>query len=248
MDHKKKKLLKKLAIIIPVVLLVGAIGGGLIYLSQSYKPMSEALTALESSEEIIVENERKWIIFKPNKTAITEGFIFYPGGNVEPESYSILARVIAENGSLVAIVKMPFDLAVFSPKRGKGVIEKYPDIINWSIGGHSLGGAMAAKYIHDSPTTFKKLILLAAYPSNSNNLSKIDLRVLSLYGSEDGVVSKNITATDSLLPNTTTFFEISGGNHANFGYYGKQKGDNDSTITREEQHNITISEIIHFLN
>ncbi len=69
-----------------------------------------------------------------------------------------------------------------------------------------------------------------------------------MYGSLDGVLSKNIPDTLSLLPpSTTTLVEIIGGNHANFGSYGDQKGDTIATITRAEQQSITINEISQFL-
>jgi hypothetical protein len=40
---------------------------------------------------------------------------------------------------------------------------------------------------------------------------------------------------------------IEGGNHAQFGNYGKQKGDPDATISREEQQDKAVEAIKEFL-
>ena len=134
--------------------------------------MQEALDALDSSSEITITDTKDWIVFDPTNRVNDIGFIFYPGGNVEPNSYSIIARGIALNGTLVVIVKFPFDLAVFSPEKGGKVIDAFSEIPTWVIGGHSLGGAMAARYVQSEPDLFAGLILLASYPAESNNLSE----------------------------------------------------------------------------
>ena len=166
---------------------------------------------------------------------------------MEPESYSIIARNIALEGFPVFVVKMPFDLAIFAPHRGAEVIDAHPEIVDWVIGGHSLGGAMSARYVFESQDTFSGLVLLAAYPDDANNISSIDIPVITIYGSEDGVLSKPIIDTLDLLPVNTTVLEIVGGNHANFGSYGDQKGDNPATITRADQQNQTVIAITIFL-
>jgi hypothetical protein len=245
-DKKRRKRL--LAIIIPLGLVIVLVSGGLIFLSQSYDPMPEALDALETSGGIIVNNERYWIGFHPSNASTEVGFIFYPGGNVDPESYSIIARGIALNGYMTFIVKMPFDLAIFSPYRAWRVIETFTNVSSWVIGGHSLGGSMASRYIYSEPSLFSGLILLASYPADNNNLSTYSLPALTIYGSLDGVLTKDIPDTLSLLPAGTIVIEIVGGNHANFGSYGDQKGDNPASINRFEQQNQTIFQISQFLS
>lgn len=242
-----KKKTKIILAIIPVVLLLGMTIGGLIFLNQSYDPMPVALDALESDNDLSVSNERNWIIFEPTTDNFTTGFIFYPGGNVEPEAYAILARSIALEGFLVSIIKMPFDLAFFAPNKGLDFLALYPEIISWFIGGHSLGGSMAARVVFNNEDTFDGLVLLASYPAKNNNLSSYSIEAVSIYGTLDGVLSQNIIETLSLLPSTTTVIEINGGNHAYFGYYGEQRGDNPAEITREEQHQDTKDAIIDLL-
>ncbi len=158
MNRKRKILLSTL---IPSGFLLIVVVGGLIFLTQAYDPMQEALDALESTPDMTITNNKQWISFDPSNRSTGVGFIFYPGGNVKPESYSIIARGIAHNGSLVVIVKFPFDLAVFSPDRAGKVIDAFPEVSSWVIGGHSLGGLMASNYVYSNPNQFSGLILLS---------------------------------------------------------------------------------------
>lgn len=60
--------------------------------------------------------------------------------------------------------------------------------------------------------------------------------MLSLYGELDGLsTKKKIAQTHHLLSKGAVVHEIKGGNHAQFGLYGKQKGDNKATITPKQQ-------------
>lgn len=52
--------------------------------------------------------------------------------------------------------------------------------------------------------------------------------------------------TKSLLPDKTSFVILEG-NHSNFGYYGFQKGDGESNISREEQHNLVVEAIVELM-
>lgn len=51
-----------------------------------------------------------------------------------------------------------------------------------------------------------------------------------------------------LLPNDTIYEQISGGNHAGFGSYGKQKGDNTASISNQKQQNTVSKLLINWLN
>lgn len=142
---------------------------------------------------------------------------------------------------------MPFNLAVLDINAADGILEQYPDIEKWYIGGHSLGGAMASSYLSDNADSFEGLVLLGAY--STENLSNTDLDVLSIYGSEDRVMNrKKYDANKGNLPNDFTEIIIDGGNHAGFGMYGAQDGDGESKIPTEEQINITASAIFDMIN
>ena len=210
--------------------------------------MDVAVEALTSDKTITVDIG-DWLIFRPDDQPVTTGYIFYPGGRVDYRAYAPYARSLALEGYLVVIPKMPLNLAVFGVNTAEKVIQAYPEIENWVIGGHSLGGSMAASYLYSHPTEIDGLILLASYPAESNDLSNYDGEVLSISGSLDGLATPDkITASVTLLPPQTKWLVIEGGNHAYFGWYGDQKGDNQAVITREEQQSQIIQSSLQLLD
>jgi dienelactone hydrolase len=212
-----------------------AVGGFVFWAEMTPSPMPEALAAMRSSEEVEVSVDR-WLVFSPANQQATTGFILYPGGRVDPHSYAPAARATAMEGYLTVIVPMPLNLAVFGADQALAVIAAFPKVDRWAVGGHSLGGAMAARFAHGHASEVDGLVLWAAYPDASNDLSTSDLAVTSIYATLDGLATQDkIDASRSLLPLDTNWVEIEGGNHAQFGWYGPQSGDNPATISREEQ-------------
>jgi PPOX class probable F420-dependent enzyme len=208
--------------------------GFVLWGSTPAKPMLEAQMALES--ERISIDVSKWITFQPVARTPTTGLIIYPGGRVDYRAYAPQANEIAAQGYLVVIVHMPLNLAVMNPDAAAEVIAAYPEIEHWVVGGHSLGGAMAANFVYTNPGAVEGLVLWAAYPALSNDLSGTDIQVLSISGTLDGLSTpEKIAASIPLLPADTTWVAIEGGNHAQFGWYGPQAGDNPATISRADQ-------------
>ena len=175
----------------------------------------------------------------------TTGIIFYPGGLVEYQAYLPLMEKLARRGAFCILVEMPFDFAFFDYRAAGRFIELYPQINKWYMAGHSLGGAMAASYVSRHTEDFEGLILLAAY--STHNISDSKLKVLSIYGSKDGVLNKShYDKYRKNLPAVGKGFTeiiIEGGNHAQFASYGAQKGDYMSEITPDEQQEKTAEEI-----
>ena len=217
--------------VLALVLLAGA--GFLVWASSAAAPMPEALAALQSDALVTVSQE-PWISFAPASGAQPTGFIFYPGGRVDPRAYAPAARAIAEQGYPAFIVPMPLNLAVLGSDRAADVIAAHPEIERWVIGGHSLGGAMAATFIDQHPDAVDGLVLWAAFPPSSNDLSDLaGLAAASIYGTLDGLATPaEVRAGAALLPAGAQFVPIDGGNHAQFGWYGDQPGDNPATISR----------------
>jgi dienelactone hydrolase len=188
------------------------------------------------------------LVFKPIDQAVETGLIIYPGGRVDPISYAPTAAAIAQQGYLVVITPMPLNLAVFDANQALAVIDAYPEIRTWAIGGHSLGGAMAANFSKQNDTLIDGLALWAAYPASSDDLSNLKLQVISIYATLDGLSTpEKIEATRHLLPQNTTWIAIQGGNHAQFGWYGEQNGDNPAQISRQDQQNQIIEATLSFL-
>jgi pimeloyl-ACP methyl ester carboxylesterase len=233
MKYKMKKI--KYTLLIIVLLLLIATAGFLIWAYTPQQPMPEAFAALQSDSQVQV-SEEGWIIFKPAESQPDTGLILYPGGRVDPRAYAPVAREIAQQGYLVAIAPMPLNLAVFGADSAQEIMAAHPEIEHWAIAGHSLGGAMAARFAYKHPGAVQGMALWAAYPADSDDLSDQSLDVVSIVGDLDGLgTDEAVAARRRLLPENTEFILIKGGNHAQFGWYGDQAGDNPATISREQQ-------------
>jgi pimeloyl-ACP methyl ester carboxylesterase len=186
----------------------------------------------------------------PKSNSRRAGLIFYPGGLVEPEAYVSVLAPIAGAGHPVVIARMPLDLAVTAPGRAAEILEE-DSVRNWAIGGHSLGGAMAARFLAREGEDFpnlKGLVLLASYPAGSDSLAQAGYPVLSIWASEDGLATAEDRAeTRDLLPDDATIVTVEGGNHAGFGEYGPQDDDGERTIELSEQHRAVQALILEFL-
>lgn len=241
------KILRKiLVILLALILLVTA--GFMVWAYTPSGPMPEAMQALESSDKVDVQSGSLLVFTPKGESYITTGVIFYPGGRVDYRSYAPAARAIAEQGFIVIIPRMPLNLAVFAPDKAASIQKEYPQIEKWVVGGHSLGGAMAANYVFTNPQAADRLILWAAYPAESNSLKNIPISVLSISASEDGLSTRDkITASYENLPDDTQYYEIAGGNHAGFGWYGVQSGDGEASISRKDQQDMIVATTVQFL-
>ena len=234
-------------LIVACLVLVVALSGFVIWAETPSTPMAEAYEALQSDSQVSVL-QGDWLVFEPKDNNYSTGFIFYPGGRVNYLAYAPYARAIAAEGYLVIVVRMPLNFAFLGANAAGEVIAAYPNVSAWAIGGHSLGGSMAAQYAHDNPGKISGLVLLASYPASNIDLSERDLSVLTIHGSNDGLVSvKEVVDSLGQLPSDTVRVEIAGGNHAQFGWYGVQSGDNVATISREQQQDQTVTSTIDLL-
>lgn len=217
----------------------------IIYVNDYYRADDIVLDALQSDEAVKVEwIEDDVVAFVPKES--TAGLIFYPGGKVEYTAYAPLMHGLAEEGILCVLCRMPCNLAVLAIGAAEGLQEKFPEVGNWYIGGHSLGGSMAAAYVAGHADDYKGLILLAAY--STKDISQSGLQVLSVYGTRDGVLDME-KYTDNLtkLPADRKECVIKDGCHAQFGCYGRQEGDGTPGISGEEQRKITIEAIMELI-
>jgi pimeloyl-ACP methyl ester carboxylesterase len=198
-------------------------------------PMPEALAALRSDARVTVESD-PWLVFRPAKAVPSTGLIFYPGGRVDHRAYAPALRALAAEGYLVVLTPMPLNLAVLAPNRASAVMAAFPEIGRWVVGGHSLGGAMAAHFALTHPDETAGLALWAAYPAAGDRLETLDLEVVSIYATRDGLATPDqVLGALPQLPPGTRFVAIEGGNHAQFGWYGPQAGDNPALLNRADQ-------------
>ena len=231
---KNKRKRKVSAIVSAAVLaLVIIVGACAVYVGDYYRADQGAIESFTPMNSVSVKTlDDGTLVFSPGNT--TAGFIFYPGGKVEHTAYQPFMAACAQRGILCILVKMPFNLAVLDMDAAEGIHAQYPEIEDWYIGGHSLGGSMAASYLASHPEDYEGLILLGSY--STADLSESGLDVLSVYGSEDMVINRvKYDECKSNLPEGFTEIVIDGGCHAYFGMYGAQEGDGIPRITNEEQ-------------
>lgn len=208
-----------------------------LYVSDYYRADTATKTAFDhavAGQSITEENDM--VIFHAGNDD-GSALIFYPGGKVEFTAYYPLLAKIADQGITCVLMKMPFHLAVFASDAADKVYEELPEIKNFYIGGHSLGGAMASSYMTKHQDNISGLILLGAYIYGDIKPSK----ALTMYGTNDLVINRSkITYEENVQM-------IEGGNHAYYGNYGEQKGDGTATITQDDQQNIAANAIVEFI-
>lgn len=227
---------KRLAIWISAVALILILACIVGYRLMVYPPSGQAVQAMQSDTTVTVTDQDGIIQFEPASANKQPSVLFYPGAFVDPESYSPWARKLAEAGYRTYIVRMPLNLAVMGMNKADQVIEAHPDE-TFVLGGHSLGGAMAARYAAEHADQLAGVFFMGAYADDKGSLAATDLKALQLTGSQDGVLSWDTWEQDKKnMPKETTYVSIEGGNHAQFGSYGSQRGDLEATISEAEQH------------
>jgi dienelactone hydrolase len=232
---------------ITAFLVIIGILGLLYWITNNHAAMPEALESLESDLNVQVEVE-PWLVFHPAGETPSTGLIFYPGGLVDPPAYAPAGRAIAEAGTLVIIPRMPLNLAVLDVDAATAIMNAYPEVSSWVLGGHSLGGSMAALYTEQNPNRVSGLVLWASYPPDSSDLSDVNIRMTSVYGTLDGrSIPEKVLAAASRLPGDTVWVPIEGGNHAQFGWYGPQRGDNPAAIDRVDQQSKAVAATLTLL-
>lgn len=210
-----------------------------VYVSDYAHADADALDALRSDDRVTVEQtDFGWRFDGPSKDS---ALIFYPGGKVEETAYAPFLHQLAAGGMDVCLVKMPFRLAVFAPNAANRVLPQY-SYRSWYVGGHSLGGAMAAVYAASHGQELEGVILCAAYPTKPLD---DDLTEVLLYGTEDTVLrSSKVEEGDRFAPERFVKHAIAGGNHAQFGNYGPQAGDGEAEISWGEQQGEAVETIL----
>ncbi len=237
---KGKKILKYSVIAIAVLVVV-AVVGFLAWTRLARYPAFPEATALAQT----AQTPQGWYVFKPAQPSDT-GMIFYPGGLVDPAAYAPLMKQISDQGITTVIVPMPLDLAIFGVNKANDVMAAYPDIKQWIISGHSLGGSMAAQYAKDNASKLAGLVFMASYPAG--DMSQAPLKFVTVHGSHDGLATPaKIADSLKLLPSGTTDVLIDGGNHAQYGNYGPQAGDGVATISREDQQQQTVTATLELI-
>jgi pimeloyl-ACP methyl ester carboxylesterase len=211
------------------------------------------LSAQEATERAVmvlrdngVQQEDGRLVFRPSSPT-DRGLVYYPGGLVDPEAYAVTAQGIADAGYLVVIPKMPLNLAFMGVNRADRIRAGYPEIESWVIGGHSLGGAMAAEYAKNNVESLDGLIMFASYPANYEEFVDFPIPILTIIGSRDPGAPKQERFYEA-ISDSARIFVIEGGNHRQYADYSFQNGDGIATISVAEQQDQIIAVTVQFLD
>jgi len=239
----------------------------------TYVALQTALDAMNSDAQVTVTTKtvagwsdpNYYYEFKPASGSPTEALIIYPGACLDARAYAVVAHEIAAAGYLVAIVPMPGYVVIGNVKRADAVINNYPGVTIWSIGGHSFGGVGACWYITNSTAInankIKGVVLWASYPDSAQPINTKPVKVISIWGTNDAyTTSAKIDASKPNLPADTRYVAIQGANHSQFGAYGfsatdytfvqpaPDPGDNPATITRQQQQDLIVKYTLNLLD
>lgn len=202
------------------------------------------------SPNAVVEETGDYILLSSSPAGLPEkALLFVPGGFVDPHVYLCwMTDLVIQHPEIAVIqIKVPSNLALTNSGKIDKVMKKFDRVEHWVIGGHSLGGVVSVFSVSDHPDSFDGLLLLASWATESKSLRSWDGKVLSLYGTKDGLATiAEINENMNYLPIGTEYHEIEGGNHSGFGCYGFQDGDMEADISTEEQQEEMVSAMISY--
>jgi hypothetical protein len=215
--------------------------GSTLYLANSFRTQGVDSQLLRNSDKVSVKSTSTTLEFQPADGGRT-GLVFICGAGVAAEAYAPLLRPIAEQGHPVFIMRLPRRFAPFESDKQKvlddvvALPRSHQEINSWVLSGHSLGAALSCRIIRQSPMSFDAVVLLGTTHPKQDDLSDLAVPFTKVYASKDGVAPMDATlANKRLLPASTKWICIEGGNHSQFGHYGWQILDGWPTISREEQ-------------
>lgn len=181
---------------------------------------------------VAVEARDNRVIMSPTQDPDSVGMLYFPGARVDPYSYLYPLVDIAAEGTTVVIVDPLFNMALVDTRGVAELTGDLPEVAEWVLAGHSLGGVKAC--LEASHPSVTHLVLFASYCAT--DISSLDIDVLQVVGSQDGLLDDDLRVEAlRLLPTgEETILVIPGANHADFGTYGPQPGDGPSSYSDEE--------------
>jgi hypothetical protein len=247
---KKNRLAKKTILVIGILFLLSGIGfiGYFLYSSiHSWQPNPDHYSKVQQDQDLIISQNNNYISVLPKDGGVSEGLIIYQGAFADAKSYIAPYSGLVKQGIGVFIIRSSFGFALFNVGGANAVINNNPEIKNWYVAGHSLGGVAACEYTKANSNKIKGLIMLASFCNGNAKDLKTD--VLSISGTNDGLSTpEKIDNSRSKLPDSTKYVVVDGANHTEFGDLEKlQPGDKEATITQEEATEQIINAILNFV-
>jgi len=213
----------------------------------TYQSRNLPENTFKNDNEITIIELKDEITFLANNSKNKNEIIFFQGGMTDPKAYAPLCRKIAKKGFTCHLIKMDWRM----PKWDYQKIGKLFDLKKgtYIIGGHSQGAKMASQFVYENPGLMKGLFLLGTSHPRDFDLAQRILPTIKIYGELDGLASvSEVMENKNKLPKNTTFVEIKGGNHSQFGYLGNLLTDETAEIDLSEQQRLTEEALIEFFN
>ena len=206
--------------------------------------VDDSLLTSDGSIGVDLSDERLRLL--PRGRSSTAGLVFIAGAGVSPKAYLPLLRPIARRGHAVVVLGLPWRIAPLerhkqaAVDRARATIAADPAASSWVVAGHSQGGALASRILLDPPARLRSAVLIGTSHPKRFDLSQTRIPITKVVATNDGVATPGMVENNHhLLPAHTRWIHIEGGNHSQFGHYGKQLLDGDATISRERQQEIT---------
>lgn len=206
-------------------------------LACSSKPMPEALESLKQAQQ-----QDDYYLFVSENPVTDTCYIYYPGGLVYAEAYAPYVAAVAEQGANAFLLRLNFDMAMLDADAADNAKQSefaQQHCKKYVLGGHSLGGLAIAMYGETHPED--GLLFISSYPHKDGLVDKHPAPMMVVYASNDLLATEqDVNDAKAYMPETTEYFKIEGGNHAQMGFYGPQNRDGEATISREQQQQILV--------
>jgi predicted alpha/beta-hydrolase family hydrolase len=226
-----------------------------IWSAVAFRASGEAHAALQTDTAVRVETFDGGRRFVPVSPATARpALLFFPGAMVDPAAYAPLAHAIALEGYAVTLLHLPRRGALGGADnpdllaRARAIMNDARGAARWIVAGHSRGAVVASQLASERPPHFSGLVLIGTTHPRDVDLSGLREPVTKIVGTRDGIArADGVEANRHLLPSTTRWVRIEGGNHSQFGWYGFQPGDRRATISSEQQRTITVNAVLEAL-
>lgn len=246
-----KRFLKWTAVALLVIVLSIIVGTYYWATTSVATPGATAIQAMQSDSHVTVTvTDNELVVFRPVGIQPGTGLILYPGATCDVRGYAPVLRRLADRGYLVVGVQMPLNMAILAPDRADQVRAAFPEIKRWVIAGHSMGGAMAARYADLHPDDLAGLILWDAYPPANHPLVDVHYPVWLIHrATADGHPPKRFEEFRNLFPAGSTWVPLPGGIHMQFGSFvgGGYTEEWTATITPAVQQDLIVTATLNAL-
>jgi len=217
---------------------------------------------VDNSYDVQVEDNSEYLSFSPKGATAKYGLLFYVGTLIPPSSYEYLGNALAKQGYVMVIPKADLMFAYFRYQTEEIVFERFSNI-EFFIGGHSQGGGAAIRRAAENTDITKGVVLLAPLANSHYEFDEFDnesyvvdtikdttIPTLLIEASEDHILSDaQKEDAKTRLPIGYSNSIIQGGCHMCFSNEKPTLTDGPFVnMTKEEQHNQTISIVLEFMN